>query len=154
MNNVKTFEQFQGDLNVNVIAESYMLLESTELDAIIEELLSEDLNESEEVSEGLGGIIMRKKRINSLLKKETDFKKREKLKAELRGLSDEELKYKGKVEKLKAALKAVKAKRADAKDDKAKFAIDKKIAKLQNKIDQMTGKEAKAKSRMFKKRSF
>jgi hypothetical protein len=154
MNNIKTFEDFNTDLNINTIAEQF--LASGNLDAIVEELTSEDLNESEdlELNEGLFSIIMRKKRINAMIKKEPDFKKREKLKAELRGLSDKEVKFKGQLEKLKAAKKALKDQRAKAADDKAKFAIDKKMAKIQNKIEQVEGKEAKAQRKLFKKRSF
>ena len=117
--------------------------------------LEEGVNHAEVIYESLFSIIARKKRMNDLLKKETDFKKKEKLKAELKGLSDDELKYKKAVSKITDAIKKHKESAKGKKlDDKAKFKYDKTLDKLNQKLSIAKGDESKAKGKFFKKRSF
>ena len=139
MKHVKLFEQFLNDTDSSIdlnneaenIFESYTLLEEGWLKQVIGYTFFLPLT----MVNLLYQLTMKKIKVKKMLKNETNPKKKEALKQQLKGMKMEEVKVKEKIEdqKLKMKDQASKAKSNATPEEKAKYAKQKKA--MQDKLN-------------------
>ena len=140
MKYVKLFESFIKEDSVSIdtneenatLLENYVILE----EGFLKQLVGYTFLLPITLANALRQLILKKIKIKKMLKNETDPKKKEQLKKELKGISYEETKVKEKIEDQKAKMKdaADKSKANASPEEKAKY--KKQKAAMQKKLDQ------------------